>query len=152
MKKLINKPEDVVREEMMGIAVAHADLVKVSLDPYYVARIDAPIKGKVGIVSGTGSGHEPVDYGFVGPGMLDAACDGEVFTCQTPEQVLACDRLANGVVEAAKKVGINVPVVIRMEGTNVEQGREILEKSGLNLITAKDVSDAAQKIAAVAKG
>jgi dihydroxyacetone kinase-like protein len=96
MKKLINKPEDVVKEEMMGIAVAHADLVKVSLDPYYVARVNAPIKGKVGIVSGTGSGHEPVDYGFVGPGMLDAACDGEVFTCQTPEQVLACDRLANG--------------------------------------------------------
>jgi succinyl-CoA synthetase beta subunit len=66
--------------------------------------------------------------------------------------ILRCDRLANGVVEAAKKVGINVPVVIRMEGTNVEQGREILSKSGLNLITAKDVSDAAQKIAAIAKG
>ena len=66
--------------------------------------------------------------------------------------ILRCDRLANGVVEAAKKVGIRVPVVIRMEGTNVEQGREILEKSGLNLITAKDVSDAAQKIAQVAKG
>lgn len=66
--------------------------------------------------------------------------------------ILRCDRLANGVVEAAKKVGIKVPVVIRMEGTNVEQGREILAKSGLNLITAKDVSDAAQKIAEVAKG
>jgi len=66
--------------------------------------------------------------------------------------ILRCDRLANGVVEAAKKVGIKVPVVIRMEGTNVEQGREILDKSGLNLITAKDVSDAAQKIAAIAKG
>lgn len=66
--------------------------------------------------------------------------------------ILRCDRLANGVVEAAKKVGINVPVVIRMEGTNVEEGRAILEKSGLNLITAKDVSDAAQKIAAIAKG
>jgi succinyl-CoA synthetase beta subunit len=66
--------------------------------------------------------------------------------------ILRCDRLANGVVEAAKKVGINVPVVIRMEGTNVEQGREILSKSGLNLITAKEVSDAAQKIAAIAKG
>jgi len=66
--------------------------------------------------------------------------------------ILRCDRLANGVVEAAKKVGIRVPVVIRMEGTNVEQGREILAKSGLNLINAKDVADAAQKIAAVAKG
>jgi succinyl-CoA synthetase beta subunit len=66
--------------------------------------------------------------------------------------ILRCDRLANGVVDAAKKVGIKIPVVIRMEGTNVEQGREILAKSGLNLITAKDVSDAAQKIAQVAKG
>ena len=66
--------------------------------------------------------------------------------------ILRCDRLANGVVEAAKKVGIKIPVVIRMEGTNVEQGREILAQSGLNLITAKDVSDAAQKIAQVAKG
>jgi succinyl-CoA synthetase beta subunit len=65
--------------------------------------------------------------------------------------ILRCDRLANGVVEAAKKVGIKIPVVIRMEGTNVEEGRRILNESGLNLITAKDVSDAAQKIAAVAK-
>jgi len=66
--------------------------------------------------------------------------------------ILRCDRLASGVVEAAKKVGIKVPVVIRMEGTNVEEGRRILDESGLNLITAKDVSDAAQKIAAIAKG
>lgn len=65
--------------------------------------------------------------------------------------ILRCDRLANGVVEAAKKVGIKIPVVIRMEGTNVEEGREILAKSGLNLVTAKDVSDAAQKIAEIAK-
>lgn len=65
--------------------------------------------------------------------------------------ILRCDRLANGVVEAAKKVGLQVPVVIRMEGTNVEEGRKILEESGLNLITAKDVSDAAQKIAAIVK-
>ncbi len=66
--------------------------------------------------------------------------------------ILRCDRLANGVVDAAKKVGIKIPVVIRMEGTNVEEGRKILSESGLNLITAKDVSDAAQKIAAIAKG
>ena len=66
--------------------------------------------------------------------------------------ILRCDRLANGVVEAAKKVGIKVPIVIRMEGTNVDEGRRILNESGLNLITAKDVSDAAQKIAAIAKG
>jgi succinyl-CoA synthetase beta subunit len=66
--------------------------------------------------------------------------------------ILRCDTLAHGVVEAAKKVGIKVPVVIRMEGTNVEEGRSILAQSGLNLITAMDISDAAQKIAAIAKG
>jgi len=63
--------------------------------------------------------------------------------------ILRCDILANGVVEAAKKTGINVPVVVRMEGTNVEEGRKILAESGLNLITAADLKDAAQKIAAV---
>jgi succinyl-CoA synthetase beta subunit len=66
--------------------------------------------------------------------------------------ILRCDRLAHGVVEAANKVGIKVPVVIRMEGTNVDEGRQILADSGLNLITAKDVADAAQKIAQIAKG
>lgn len=66
--------------------------------------------------------------------------------------ILRCDVLAQGVVEAANKVGVSIPVVIRMEGTNVEKGREILEQSGLNLIVAKDLADAAQKVAAIAKG
>lgn len=65
--------------------------------------------------------------------------------------ILRCDVLAQGVVEAAKKVDVKVPVVIRMEGTNVEQGREILKASGLNLIVAKDLKDAAQKVANIAK-
>ncbi len=76
MKKLINKPEDVVKEELEGIAVAHPDLVKVHFDPNYIVRADAPIQGKVGIVSGGGSGHEPMHGGFVGLGMLDVACPG----------------------------------------------------------------------------
>ncbi len=66
--------------------------------------------------------------------------------------ILRCDVLAQGVVEATKKVDVNVPVVIRMEGTNVEEGRKILESSGLNLIVAKDLADAAEKVAAIAKG
>jgi succinyl-CoA synthetase beta subunit len=65
--------------------------------------------------------------------------------------ILRCDVLAQGIVEAAKKVEVKVPVVIRMEGTNVEQGREILQQSGLNLIVATDLNDAAQKIAAIVK-
>ena len=89
MKKLINKPEDVVKEELQGIAVAHADLVKVYFDPNYIVRADAPVKGKVGVISGGGSGHEPMHGGFVGIGMLDAACPGAVFTSPTPDQMLA---------------------------------------------------------------
>ena len=96
MKKLINRPEDVVREELEGIAAAHSDRVKVSLDPYYVIRKDAPVQGKVAVVSGGGSGHEPMHGGFVGMGMLDAACPGEVFTSPTPDQILAATKAVSG--------------------------------------------------------
>ena len=96
MKKLINKPEDVVREELEGIAIAHSDLVKVYYDPNYIVRADAPVKGKVGVISGGGSGHEPMHGGFVGMGMLDAACPGAVFTSPTPDQMLEATKAVNG--------------------------------------------------------
>jgi dihydroxyacetone kinase-like protein len=96
MKKLINKPEDVVREELEGIAAAHPDLVKVHFDPNYIVRADAPVQGKPALVSGGGSGHEPMHGGFVGMGMLDAACPGEVFTSPTPDQMLEATKAANG--------------------------------------------------------
>src|SRR3972149_3439759 len=96
MKKLINKPEDVVKEELQGIAAAHPDLVKVFFDPNYIVRADAPVKGKVGVISGGGSGHEPMHGGFVGPGMLDAACPGAVFTSPTPDQMLEATKAVNG--------------------------------------------------------
>src|SRR5512136_3401653 len=96
MKKLINKPEDVVVEELRGVAAAHADLVKVFFDPNYVVRADAPVKGKVGVISGGGSGHEPMHGGFVGHGMLDAACPGAVFTSPTPDQMLAATQEVDG--------------------------------------------------------
>lgn len=96
MKKLINKPENVVKEELEGVAVAHPDLVKVHFDPNFVYRADAPIKGKVAIVSGGGSGHEPMHGGFVGLGMLDAACPGAVFTSPTPDQMLEATKMVNG--------------------------------------------------------
>lgn len=92
MKKLINSPENVVREELEGIALAHADRVRVSLDPFYIVRKDAPVKGKVGLVSGGGSGHEPMHGGFVGLGMLDAACPGHVFTSPTPDQMFEASK------------------------------------------------------------
>ena len=96
MKKLINKPEDVVIEELQGIAGAHPDLVKVCFEPNYIARIDAPVKNKVGVISGGGSGHEPMHGGFVGLGMLDAACPGAVFTSPTPDQMLEATKAVNG--------------------------------------------------------
>lgn len=88
MKKLINAVENVVREQLQGMAVAHPELV-VKIDPHYVYRKEIP-SGKVALVSGGGSGHEPMHGGFVGYGMLDGACPGEVFTSPTPDQMYEC--------------------------------------------------------------
>jgi dihydroxyacetone kinase-like protein len=96
LKKLINKAEDVVREELEGIAAAHGDMVRVHFDPHYIVRADAPVKGKVALVSGGGSGHEPMHGGFVGVGMLDGACPGEVFTSPTPDQMLEATKAVDG--------------------------------------------------------
>ena len=95
MKKLINDPADVVAEALRGIEAAHPDL-KVDHEQRIVHRADAPVRGKVGLISGGGSGHEPLHGGFVGPGMLDAACAGEVFTSPVPDQVVAATRVADG--------------------------------------------------------
>ncbi|MEA2324261.1 MAG: phosphoenolpyruvate---glycerone phosphotransferase subunit DhaK [Solirubrobacteraceae bacterium] len=96
MKKLINSPDTVLRDELEGIAAAHGDRVRVSYEPAYIVRNDAPVQGKVGIVSGGGSGHEPMHGGYVGMGMLDAACPGEVFTSPTPDQMLEATKAVNG--------------------------------------------------------
>ena len=96
MKKLINKPEDIVEESLRGMAAAHPDLDKVCFKPNYIVRADAPIHGKVGVVSGGGSGHEPMHGGYVGMGMLDAACPGAVFTSPTPDQMLEATKAVDG--------------------------------------------------------
>ncbi len=96
MKKLINAPDGVVQDALHGVEAAHGDRVRVSYEPALVVRIDAPVKGKVGIISGGGSGHEPMHGGFVGMGMLDAACPGEVFTSPTPDQMLEATKAVNG--------------------------------------------------------
>jgi dihydroxyacetone kinase-like protein len=95
VKKLINDPADVVAEALLGIEAAHPDLT-VDHEQKIVHRADAPVRGKVGLISGGGSGHEPLHGGFVGPGMLDAACAGEVFTSPVPDQVVAATRVADG--------------------------------------------------------
>lgn len=96
MKKLINNAETVVRESLEGVADAHSDILKVSYDPNFVVRVDAPVRGKVGVISGGGSGHEPMHGGFVGFGMLDAACPGAVFTSPTPDQMLEATKAVSG--------------------------------------------------------
>jgi len=95
MKKLINDPNDVVVEALLGVEAAHPDL-RVDHANKIVYRGDAPKSGKVGIISGGGSGHEPLHGGFVGLGMLDAACAGEMFTSPVPDQMLAATKLVDG--------------------------------------------------------
>src|SRR6266540_5796224 len=96
MKKLINDPADVVREALLGFEAAHGDRVRVDHANKVVYRKDAPRPGKVGLVSGGGSGHEPLHGGFVGLGMLDAACAGEVFTSPVPDQMVAATKEVDG--------------------------------------------------------
>ena len=95
MKKLINDPADVVVEALLGVGAAHPDL-RVDHEHKIVYRGDAPRAGKVGLISGGGSGHEPLHGGFVGLGMLDAACCGEVFTSPVPDQMLEATRSVDG--------------------------------------------------------
>jgi len=104
VKKLINDPADVVADALRGVAAAHPEL-RVDLAQRIVVRGDAPRPGKVGLVSGGGSGHEPLHGGFVGLGMLDAACPGEVFTSPVPDQMLAATKAVDsgaGVVHIVK--------------------------------------------------
>jgi dihydroxyacetone kinase-like protein len=96
MKKLINSPDAVVADALRGVQAAHGDRLRVTFDPYVIVRADAPVSGKVGLISGGGSGHEPMHGGFVGPGMLDAACPGEIFTSPTPDQMLAATKAVDG--------------------------------------------------------
>ena len=96
MRKFLNDPEQVVKESLVGLAAAHGDLLRYDAENQVVIRNDAPRQGKVALVSGGGSGHEPLHGGFVGIGMLDAACPGEVFTSPVPDQMLAATKAVNG--------------------------------------------------------
>ena len=92
VKKFVNDPEDVVPDALGGMAAAHPGLVRVDFEHQLIIRADAPVANKVGIISGGGSGHEPLHGGFVGAGMLDAACAGAVFTSPVPDQMAAATR------------------------------------------------------------
>jgi dihydroxyacetone kinase-like protein len=135
MKKLINAVEDVLRESLDGFAAAHADLVKVAHAPTYVIRADAPVAGKVALISGGGSGHEPLHAGFVGRGMLSAACPGEVFTSPTPDQMLAAAKATDG--------GKGVLFIVKNysgDVMNFEMAAEMLASEQASVLTNDDVA------------
>ncbi len=96
MKKLINDPRSVVDEALEGVALAHPELLTVHRDPAFIARAQGATSGKVALVSGGGSGHEPLHGGFVGFGMLDAAVPGPVFTSPTPDPIVAATKAVDG--------------------------------------------------------
>jgi dihydroxyacetone kinase-like protein len=129
MKKFINDPADVVREALAGMAAAHPEL-RVDLEEQFVARAGAGRAGKVALVSGGGSGHEPLHAGFVGPGMLDAACPGEVFTSPVPDQILAATRAVDrgaGVVHVVKNYTGDV--------MNFQLAAELADEEGIRVET-----------------
>jgi phosphoenolpyruvate---glycerone phosphotransferase subunit DhaK len=138
MKKLINKPENAVKEALAGMAAAHADLINVDIEQQIIVRKNVPVKGKVGIISGGGSGHEPMHGGFVGFGMLDAACPGAVFTSPVPDQMLAATRAVDsgtGVLHIIKNYTGDV--------MNFEMAGELAEADGIHVehvITNDDVA------------
>ena len=135
MKKLINAVDDVLDESLSGFGAAHADLVKVNLTPKFVTRAGGPVKGKVALISGGGSGHEPLHAGFVGSGMLDAACPGEVFTSPTPDQMLAAAQAVDG--------GTGVLFIVKNysgDVMNFEMVADMLEIENATVLTNDDVA------------
>jgi len=97
MKKFINTIDTLLDDSLAGFAKAHADIVKLNRQPHFVSRLNPARSGKVALISGGGSGHEPLHAGFVGMGMLDAACPGQIFTSPTPDQMLsAAQAVENG--------------------------------------------------------
>lgn len=138
MKKLINDPKDVVAESVAGLAAAHSDIITASQDPIFVSRAGGAVSGKVGLVSGGGSGHEPLHAGFVGVGMLDAAVPGAGFTSPSPEPILAAMQAADGgagVVQIVKNYTGDV--------LNFEVAAELGEAEGMtvrSVLVADDVA------------
>ena len=138
MKKLINTPESVVTDALAGMQALHPELLRVDFENQIVVRADAPVRGKVGLVSGGGSGHEPLHGGFVGYGMLDAACPGAVFTSPVPDQMLAATRAVNG--------GAGVLHIVKNytgDVLNFEMAAELAEADGIevaSVVTNDDVA------------
>src|SRR5215213_7392479 len=123
MKKIINAPERVVEDMLRGMERAHRGLIRVIPESNVVVRADAPVEGKVALVSGGGSGHEPTHGGFVGPGMLDAACAGAVFTSPTPDQMFEASKAVDG--------GAGVFYVVKNDDVAVEDSTYTSGRRGI---------------------
>ena len=138
MKKIINDPARVVDDMLQGMAKAHSGLIRIIPEHSIVVRADAPVSGKVALISGGGSGHEPTHGGFVGPGMLDAACAGSVFTSPTPDQMLEATKVVDG--------GAGVFYVVKNytgDVLNFEMAGELAEVEGIQtdyVVTNDDVA------------
>ncbi len=134
MKKLINATETVLPESLDGFAAAHADIVALGPERKFLRRA-MPRRGKVALISGGGSGHEPLHAGFVGFGMLDAACPGQVFTSPTPDQIIAAAEAVDG--------GAGILFIVKnYEGDvmNFDMAREIIDGAVASVITDDDVA------------
>jgi dihydroxyacetone kinase-like protein len=133
MKKFVNQVDDILAEALQGFGMAHADLVTVHQDPAYVTRKAPARDGKVALISGGGSGHEPMHAGLVGVGMLDAACPGAVFTSPTPDQMLAA-------AEAVENGGGVLFIVKNYEGDvmNFEMAAEMMSADQATVLTNDD--------------
>ncbi|HZF23308.1 MAG TPA: dihydroxyacetone kinase subunit DhaK [Burkholderiales bacterium] len=134
MKKFLNTVDTVLSDSLRGFGQAHADIVAVNFEPNFVFRVNKP-KGKVALVSGGGSGHEPLHAGFVGYGMLDAACPGQVFTSPTPDQINAAAEAVNtgaGVLFIVKNYSGDV--------MNFEMAAELFSGEHASVITNDDVA------------
>src|SRR5579859_2941924 len=137
MKKLINDPTTVVADALAGIEAAHPEL-RIDHERKVIYRADAPVAGKVGLISGGGSGHEPLHGGFVGLGMLDAACAGAVFTSPVPDQMLAATRAVDG--------GAGVLHIIKNytgDVLNFEMAAELAAADGIEVATVITNDDVA---------
>ena len=135
MKKFINSVDSLLDETLQGFSKAHADIIKFNEFPHFVARKQPTRQGKVALVSGGGSGHEPLHIGFVGTGMLDAACPGQIFTSPTPDQMLAAALAVEnggGVLFIVKNYAGDV--------MNFEMAAEMLELPNASVLVSDDVA------------
>jgi len=135
MKKFINSIDNLLDESLHGFAKAHADIVQLNPQPHFIRRIQPTASGKVALISGGGSGHEPLHSGFVGSGMLDAACPGQVFTSPTPDQMLAA-------AQAVENGGGVLFIVKNYAGDvmNFEIAAEMLDCPHETILVSDDVS------------